>query len=248
VEPQGFLGTKASGRAARKVEGAARPRAGPLLMRAGLVAGAAFLLVACGPPVGVSRVSPRTVTNELTHSALNSSTSSLFSQNVLHRWNLSEHFRRDPEGALRRLHQLVTEEVEGREQTLFALAAVGRKPRKENFSGPFSSRVSFSTTIADNQVPRRGPSALAATARGGVGVAPHRARAGALCVTGTPAPASARRRELGLPFRLDPLERLLQTRLLLVRQRRPYHLPLEGLQLGQDPIGRHTAHQHEDRR
>src|SRR5262245_42223952 len=42
--------------------------------------------------------------------------------NVLHRWNLSELFRRDPEGALKRLHQLVTEEVEGREHTLFALA------------------------------------------------------------------------------------------------------------------------------
>ena len=91
-------------------------------MRVGLVASAAFLLVACGPPVGVSRVSQRTVTGELTHSALNSSTPSLFSQNVLHRWNLSELFRRDPEAALRRLHQLVTEEPEGWEHTLFALA------------------------------------------------------------------------------------------------------------------------------
>jgi len=91
-------------------------------MREGLIVGTVFLLVACGPLVGVSRVSPRTVTSELTHSALNSSTPSLFSQNILHRWNLSEHFRRDPEGALRRLHQLVTAEVEGREHTLFALA------------------------------------------------------------------------------------------------------------------------------
>jgi hypothetical protein len=122
VEPQRFLGAKASGRAARKVEGAAGPRDSPRLMHASLVTGAALLLVACGPPVGVSRVSPRTVTNELARSALNSSTPSLFSQNVLHRWNLSERIRRDPEGALGRLHQLVTEEVEGREHTLFALA------------------------------------------------------------------------------------------------------------------------------
>ena len=138
MEPQRFLGAKASGRAARKVEGAAGPRDGPRLMRAGLVAGAALLLVACGPPVGVSRVSPRTVTNELTRSALNSSTPSLFSQNVLHRWNLSERFRRDPEGALGRLHQLVTEEVEGREHTLFALAEASfeyaeRTSRKEYY-------------------------------------------------------------------------------------------------------------------
>jgi hypothetical protein len=138
VEPQRFLGAKASGRAARKVEGAAGPRDGPRLMRVGLVAGAVLLLVACGPPVGVSRVAPRTVTNELTRSALNSSTPSLFSQNVLHRWNLSERFRRDPEGALGRLHQLVTEEVEGREHTLFALAEasfeyVERTSRKEYY-------------------------------------------------------------------------------------------------------------------
>jgi hypothetical protein len=88
--------------------------------------------------VGVSRVSPRTVTNELTHSALNSSMPSLFSQNVLHRWHLSERFRRDPEGALRRLHQLVTEEVEGREQTLFTLTETAfeyaeRTSRKEYY-------------------------------------------------------------------------------------------------------------------
>jgi pimeloyl-ACP methyl ester carboxylesterase len=71
--------------------------------------------------VGVSRVSPRAVTQELTRSALNSTTPSLFSQNVLHRWNLSERFRRDPEGVLERLHQLAVQE-RGGGQTLFALA------------------------------------------------------------------------------------------------------------------------------
>jgi pimeloyl-ACP methyl ester carboxylesterase len=103
--------------------------------RAVFAAGAVLLLVACAPPVGVSRVSPRAVTNELTRSILTSTTPSLFSQNVLHRWNLTERFRRDPEGTLERLHQLVVEE-RGRDQTLFALAelsfahaeATGRKP------------------------------------------------------------------------------------------------------------------------
>lgn len=90
-------------------------------MRGVLVAGAALLLVACGPPVGVSRVSPRIVSRELTQSALNSSTPSLFSQNVLHRWDLSERFRRDPESALARLYELAVEE-RGRDTTLFALA------------------------------------------------------------------------------------------------------------------------------
>ncbi len=90
-------------------------------MRAVFAAGAALLLVACGPPVGVSRVSPRAVSGELTRSALNSNTPSLYSQNVLHRWNLTERFRRDPEGALETLHQQVVREPD-RRSTLFALA------------------------------------------------------------------------------------------------------------------------------
>ena len=53
---------------------------------------------------------------------------------------------------------------------------------------------------------------------------------------------------LGLYFLLHALERLPQARLLLVRKRRPQHRPLEWLQLGEDPIGSHTAHEHEERR
>src|SRR5262245_55452888 len=90
-------------------------------MRAGPLVVAALLLAACGPPVGVTRVSPRTVTHALTRRALNSGTPSLFSQNVLHRWNLSDRFRRDPEGALETLHRLSLQ-GRGRDQTLFALA------------------------------------------------------------------------------------------------------------------------------
>jgi len=105
-------------------------------LRATLAAGAAIVLVACGPPVGVSRVSPRTVTRELTRSALNSRTPSLFSQNVLHRWNLTERFERDPEGALERLHQLAIQE-RGRDTTLFALAelsfAHAEQTRKKDY-------------------------------------------------------------------------------------------------------------------
>jgi hypothetical protein len=91
-----------------------------------LASGAALLLVACRPPVGVSRVSPRVVSSELTQSALNSRTPSLFSQNVLHRRNLTERFRTDPEGALERLHRLVQQEG-GRDADLFALAELSFK-------------------------------------------------------------------------------------------------------------------------
>jgi pimeloyl-ACP methyl ester carboxylesterase len=86
-----------------------------------LAAGVAFVLAACGPPVGVSRVSPRDVSRDLTRSALNSSTPSEFSENVLHRWDMRERFRRDPESALARLHELVVAR-RGRDTTLFALA------------------------------------------------------------------------------------------------------------------------------
>src|SRR5262249_20919853 len=114
-------GTAAPGTAeANSVEGMLMARAARALFSV-MAAGAAFLLAACGPPVGVSRVSPREVSRDLTRSALNSSTPSEFSQNVLQRWNLRERFRRDPEAALARLHQLVVE-GRGRDTTLFALA------------------------------------------------------------------------------------------------------------------------------
>src|SRR5262245_6242915 len=91
------------------------------LRRAAVAACAALLVVSCGPPVGVTRVSPRAVSEELTRSALNSNTPSFFSQNVLHRFNLAEAFRRDPEAALAELHRLAIGERE-REDMLFALA------------------------------------------------------------------------------------------------------------------------------
>ncbi len=86
-----------------------------------LALGAVLVLTACSTPVGVTRVYPRTVSQELTQSALNSRTPSLFSQNVLHRWNLTERFRRNPESALEQLQQLAVQE-RGRDQTVFALA------------------------------------------------------------------------------------------------------------------------------
>ncbi|MDX2167271.1 MAG: hypothetical protein SF182_09415 [Deltaproteobacteria bacterium] len=85
------------------------------------VLAAALLLAGCGPPVGVSRVSPRTVSRELTANALNSDQPSAATRNVLHRWNLAAVYRRDPPTALRRLHELAIEHRE-RGSLLFALA------------------------------------------------------------------------------------------------------------------------------
>lgn len=80
-----------------------------------------LLALGCAPPISVRRVAPRQVTAELARSALNSNRPSLFSENVLYRWGLSETFARDPEGALRALHDRVREGRAGA-RTLFALA------------------------------------------------------------------------------------------------------------------------------
>lgn len=78
-------------------------------------------LAACGPPITVRRVPARQVSTELARSALNSDSPSLFSENVLYRWNLTEAFRRNPEAALDALHERL---VHARHPggTLFALA------------------------------------------------------------------------------------------------------------------------------
>jgi pimeloyl-ACP methyl ester carboxylesterase len=86
------------------------------------VAVLALLVVACGPPITVRRVPPRTVTTELGRSALNSNKESLFSENVLYRWNLTEQFKKDPEGALRVLHGKVVDGTATGRAPLFALA------------------------------------------------------------------------------------------------------------------------------
>jgi pimeloyl-ACP methyl ester carboxylesterase len=80
-----------------------------------------LVAVACGPPITVKRAPPRTVTAELARSALNSNKESLFSENVLYRWNLTQQYEEDPEGALGFLHGKVAR-GEGGRAALFALA------------------------------------------------------------------------------------------------------------------------------
>lgn len=78
-------------------------------------------VAACGPPITVRRVPARQVSAELARSALNSDSPSVFSENVLNRWALTEPFRRDPATALAALH----ERLRGLRHpagTLFALA------------------------------------------------------------------------------------------------------------------------------
>jgi pimeloyl-ACP methyl ester carboxylesterase len=81
----------------------------------------ALLVVGCGPPISVRRVPARQVSAELARSALNSDRPSLFSENVLYRWDLTRLYRRDPAAALAALHARL-ERGQGGSRTLFALA------------------------------------------------------------------------------------------------------------------------------
>jgi pimeloyl-ACP methyl ester carboxylesterase len=81
----------------------------------------AFLLAACAAPVTVERVDPRTVHRELTGNVLTVGEESGASRIVLDRWDLTERFESDPEGALAQLHRAVTDQRAGRDE-LFALA------------------------------------------------------------------------------------------------------------------------------
>jgi pimeloyl-ACP methyl ester carboxylesterase len=87
----------------------------------GLVLFLPLWLAACGTPVTVERVDPRTVHRELTANVLTVGEESGASRIVLHRWNLTERFESDPEGTLVELHALVIRERAGRDE-LFALA------------------------------------------------------------------------------------------------------------------------------
>jgi pimeloyl-ACP methyl ester carboxylesterase len=87
----------------------------------GLIFFLPLLLAACGVPVTVERVDPRTVHRELTANVLTVGEKSGASRIVLDRWDLTERFESDPEGTLAQLHAAVTGGHAGRDE-LFALA------------------------------------------------------------------------------------------------------------------------------
>lgn len=84
--------------------------------------GIMFLIAACGPPVDVKRVSARRAAEELTRSALDSDRPSLFSENLLYRWNLAQRFEADPEAALSELRARTLTAPDRRRNGAFALA------------------------------------------------------------------------------------------------------------------------------
>ena len=87
----------------------------------GLVFFLPFLLATCSAPVTVERVDPRSVHRELTANVLTVGEESNASRIVLYRWDLTERFESDPEGALAQLHAVVVGGSAGRDE-LFTLA------------------------------------------------------------------------------------------------------------------------------
>jgi hypothetical protein len=104
--------------------------------RLGCILLLAAVTVACGPPVDVRRVDPRTVTRDLERSALNSDQPSLFSDNVLYRWGLTERFEKDPEGALATLRERFLADPQSR-SALFALAELSFEHAEDGGGRPY---------------------------------------------------------------------------------------------------------------
>lgn len=79
-----------------------------------------ILLTACGPPVGVSRVTPEESYRQATRTALSDEGISSETLTVLRRHNLDGLYETDPAAALRQLNRVAVQD--GRRDILFALA------------------------------------------------------------------------------------------------------------------------------
>jgi triacylglycerol esterase/lipase EstA (alpha/beta hydrolase family) len=66
-----------------------------------------LVLSGCQIPIGVSRVDPQTVHHQLTQNVLSANVPSIFTENVLHQYDLAEQFDREPEAALAELHAIL---------------------------------------------------------------------------------------------------------------------------------------------
>jgi triacylglycerol esterase/lipase EstA (alpha/beta hydrolase family) len=80
-----------------------------------------LVLTGCQTPIGVSRVDPLTVHHQLTQNVLSANLPSIFTENVLHQYDLTEKFAREPEAALAELHRILLEHTV-RSEEAFALS------------------------------------------------------------------------------------------------------------------------------
>jgi len=80
-----------------------------------------LVFTGCQTPIGVSRVDPLTVHHQLTQNVLSANLPSIFTENVLHQYDLTEKFAREPEAALTELHRILLEHTV-RSEEAFALS------------------------------------------------------------------------------------------------------------------------------
>ena len=66
-----------------------------------------LVLTGCQTPIGISRVDALTVHHQLTQNVLAANVPSIFTENVLHQYDLAEKFDREPEAALAELHVIL---------------------------------------------------------------------------------------------------------------------------------------------
>jgi pimeloyl-ACP methyl ester carboxylesterase len=100
---------------------AATARAATRAARFGVLVAAAWMLVACGTPVGVKRMDPTAVQRQLTRSILSSDTLSTSTQNALFQHDLTELFDTDPKAAIGALAKAVAQ-GNARRNDIYALA------------------------------------------------------------------------------------------------------------------------------
>ena len=80
-----------------------------------------LVLTGCQTPIGVSRVDPLIVHQQLTKNVLSAHVPSIFTENVLHQYDLTKTFGWRPETALAKLHDILLQETI-RSEEAFALA------------------------------------------------------------------------------------------------------------------------------
>jgi pimeloyl-ACP methyl ester carboxylesterase len=105
------------------------------LARAALAALTLVLAAACATPVGVDPAPPQALPRRLAANAVTGEEPSIYSDQVLQRFNLRARFRKDPSAALAELHRSLA--TEGAENRLFALAELSYLHARQARAHPY---------------------------------------------------------------------------------------------------------------
>jgi len=113
----------------------------------------AILVAGCAAPFGVRRASPEAVHRSLTANVLSSGDLSNFSEIALHRHNLTEAYRDDPQATLQQIHQALREGRLG-DDNLFVLAELSFHYAEHGGGKPYflaSAAYAYAYLFPDDQ-------------------------------------------------------------------------------------------------